>query len=76
MLLLPLTAIAQDNVEKNYYKYTIVSYTESMDNEDFTVKVDDGLTIEYLKGSEGKRVCDLRESYKPLSRCVRTGISG
>lgn len=56
MLLLPLTAIAQDNVEKNYYKYTIVSYTESMDNEDFTVKADDGLTIEYLKGSEGKKL--------------------
>ena len=35
MLLLPLMANAQDNEDKKYYKYTIVSYTESMDNDDF-----------------------------------------
>ncbi len=55
MLLLPLLANAQDNDEKKFYKYAIVSYTESMDNEDFTVKIDDGLKIDYFRGSNKQK---------------------
>lgn len=55
MLLLSLMANAQDNEDKKYYKYTIVSYTESMDNDDFTVKIDDGLTIDYFRGSNKQK---------------------
>lgn len=55
MMLLPLLANAQDNDEKKFYKYAIVSYTESMDNEDFTVKIDDGLKIDYFRGSNKQK---------------------
>ena len=55
MLLLSLLANAQDNGEKKFYKYAIVSYTESMDNSDFTVKIDDGLKIDYFRGSNKQK---------------------
>lgn len=54
MIVLSLMASAQDN-EKQQSCYVIISYTGSMDNRDFTVNIDDGTHIDYLKDEKGKK---------------------
>ena len=44
------------NKEKEYSTYVIISYNESIDNKDFTVNIDDGTKIDYLKDDNGKKV--------------------
>lgn len=54
MSVLSLMASAQDN-EKQQSCYVIISYTENMDNTDFTVNIDDGIKIDYYKDENGKK---------------------
>lgn len=54
MSVLSLMASAQDN-EKQQSCYVIISYTGSMDNRNFTVNIDDGTHIDYLKDEKGKK---------------------
>ena len=54
MSVLSLMATAQDN-EKQQSCYVIISYTGSMDNRDFTVNIDDGTHIDYLRDENGKK---------------------
>jgi len=56
LLCVNVVCMAQNENNDNPYKYIIVSYTESIDNQDFTVNIDDGTKIDYFKNEEGKKV--------------------
>ena len=43
------------NKEKEYCTYVIISYTESIDNKDFTVNIDDGTKIDYFRDEKGQK---------------------
>lgn len=52
---LPLMAAAQQQ-EQNYYLYNIVTFNNTLGTYDFTVKVDNGKTIESLKDEKGHEI--------------------
>lgn len=54
MSIISLIALAQEK-EENYTSYVIVSYNESMDNEHFTVNIDDGKKLDYYRDENGKK---------------------
>lgn len=42
--------------DKGYYIYKIVSYSEGIDNDDFTLNVDDCDKVEYARDKSGKKI--------------------
>jgi len=55
LIFFPLFASAQ-TTEKQYYIYNIITFTDSLNNKEFKVEIDDGKTIERLKDSDGKKM--------------------
>lgn len=49
------TGIYAQTGEKDYYIFKIISYSEGIDNEDFTVNVDDCVTVDFAKNQSGKK---------------------
>ena len=55
-LLLVPAMVSAENEEKEYVIYNIFSFSGSIKNEGFSLKVDDGVSIEKYKDENGKKI--------------------